>query len=284
MELTPVRSPNLIACLILSFNKPEISRRCILSCLPHFNPENIFLIHNGSIEKHRKVLEKEFSEIQHLILDNNLGYSGGTQFGIEQIFKVQNYSLCFFITNDCELLNFPIHIFEEFNNKQNLFSGGILLRRDLEIECTFGAVNLYRGRLRHLKQLTDLGPQEQLYIPGHFFLISKATWNCLSGLNTKLHTYWEDVELSLQCHRKGIPLGYFPELQVKHAGGKTTRGNPFYSLYLYQRNRKKVSWLYTPSHLCFSFYFGYDFIRLLCKQILSRKFENLKYFWKILVD
>jgi GT2 family glycosyltransferase len=276
------RVSNSIACVVLSYNKPEITKRCLASCLNFFAEASIFLIHNGTLQKHESSLRHEFTNINHLKIPQNLGYSGGAQFGIQSIFVEHNFQMCFFITNDCELLSFP-----QLNPEtmaMTFFAGGCLLRKDLAVECTFGAVNLANGRLRHLKILQETIRPEEKYIPGHFFLIARETWFKLGGFDTTLHTYWEDVDLSLRAIAQQISLTHLPDLRVQHSGGKTTRGNPFYSLFLFQRNRKRITKRHTDNQFLFLIYFYFDLLKLVLKHLRRKQIENLKLFWKILCD
>lgn len=281
-QTSSFRVPNSIACVVLSYNKPEITKRCLLSCLQLFKPESLFLIHNGSIPKHELALRNEFPNIHHHSLKQNVGYAGGAQSGIQSVFLNHGFQQCFFITNDCELLQFPSL---ELNSIPLLmFAGGCLLRKDQSLECTFGAVHLTHGRLRHLKNEQSLAPHERKYIPGHFFLISRNAWLQLGGFDTNLHTYWEDVDLSLRATANQIPLLHFADLRVQHAGGKTTRGNPFYSLFLFQRNRQRVVTRHSHQQFLFSMYFYFDLLRLFLKHLKQNKTENIRVFWRILSD
>lgn len=284
MKPSHVRTSNSVACLILSFNKPEITRRCVTSCLNFFNETDIFLIHNGSLPIHQNQLRADFPQINHLIIPQNKGYSGGTQFGLDSVFLEQLYPWVFFITNDCELLSFPSDDHAIFSGSPSVFAGGRLLRRDGLLECTYGAVNLKKGQLRHLKTSNTLVPHEELYLPGHFFLMSMPTWKTLQTYDTHLHTYWEDVDLSLRATRSGIKLAIVHELTARHAGGKTTRGDSYYSLYLYQRNRLRVTMRYTSSKTWFRIRFFMDLTKLFWRHLKNRKWEHVRYVLDILRD
>ncbi len=284
METSPVRASNSISCLILSFNKPEITRRCVVSCLKFFPESDIYLIHNGSLPQHQQQLHRDFPNIHHLSMAANQGYSGGVQFGLNWTLKERQYSFVFLVTNDCELEQFPPTDATLFQGQQPVFSGGQLLRRDGLLECKFGAVNLRSGRLRHLKNSPALSKNEEHYIPGHFFLMSQSAWNILQKYETSLHTYWEDVEISLRAKRLGLNLTLCDELIVRHAGGKTTRGDSYYSLFLYQRNRKRITLRYSSSKLPFRIIFFRDLSRLFFKYLWLRQWTQIQYIFQILKD
>jgi GT2 family glycosyltransferase len=86
--------------VILSFNKPNLTLKCLeaLSPLAKKRNEPIFLVHNGS---HQDIITKfqgNFPEIYHLILPENKGFSGGANFGLKTAFKT--HSWLFFHTNE----------------------------------------------------------------------------------------------------------------------------------------------------------------------------------------
>jgi GT2 family glycosyltransferase len=58
-------------------------------------------------------------------------------------------------------------------------------------------------------------------------------------MDTTFHTYWEDVDFSMRAHRNDISIFRNPEAELLHGIGKTCHKKPYYSLFLYQRNRLK---------------------------------------------
>lgn len=222
--------------VILSFNHPEITSRAVRSALMHFSAADILLVHNGSLKKHYELLQKDFSSIQHLIIEENKGYSGGANAGLRQAFKTHDWVL--FLTNDCEIVSRP--------QKPNGVLSVPLIRykRSGQVDSVGGVLNLRQGRLRHFKAVEDwqnLKSYERLYVPGSAFLLHKNLFEQTSGFDESLHTFWEDVDWSLRMQEKGVSFSFDPHFVIDHAGGKTTRKDPYYTNFLFKRNRKKVS-------------------------------------------
>jgi GT2 family glycosyltransferase len=104
-----------------------------------------------------------------------------------------------------------------------------------------GVINWDDYSLNHIQ---DLSLTEKLkpgleYAPGTAFYIHKKTLEKIGKMDTAFHTYWEDVDFSMRAHRDGIPIFRNPEAKLLHGIGKTCHKKPFYSLFLYQRNRLK---------------------------------------------
>ena len=240
---------------ILSFNHPELTAATVNSVLSKgFPSAKIYLVHNGSEIKHQNSLVSQFSKIRHIFLKENKGYSGGANAALSEVFKTEERLL--FLTNDTEVLQlnpvFPDHL--------DLFSVSILKRNSNYLDSIIGSVNLKTGQLTHIKseaELASLPPLLRTYVPGTAFGITKKTYVTIGGFDETLHTYWEDVDLSLRAHAsKGeIRIGFYHAFQVKHKMGKTCHKHRFYTLYLFQRNKKRILKKYGSSRVVFNFYF-----------------------------
>lgn len=222
--------------VILSFNHPEITARTIRSALAFNLPT--YLVHNGSIAKHRERLMQEFSHITHLILDQNKGFSGGANFGLEHVFK--NHDWAVFLTNDTELVELG-----NFGPEPALIAPHIYFRKLNRTDSMGGTFTPYIGKLRHIKNENyKYSFNEKFYVPGTAFVLHREIFFKLKGFDESLHTYWEDVDFSMKVHLSKSLIYYSEKIKVLHRVGKTCHDNPFYTTYLYQRNRKKISWKY----------------------------------------
>src|SRR5690606_2360973 len=74
------------------------------------------------------------------------------------------------------------------------------------------------------------------YIPGTTFLAHQSAFEKVGGFDESLHTYWEDVDLSVRANRAGIHLGVAPQWEFLHKVGKTCHKDPFYTRHLFHRN------------------------------------------------
>lgn len=270
--------------VLLSYNHPHLTAKTLNSVLSlGFPLPQLHLVHNGSLPQHQENLVQQFPKISHLVLPTNKGFSGGANFGLKDVFnKTENI---LFLTNDTEAISLPQH----FPTDLDLFSILILKRNTDQVDSVMGLVNLKTGRLSHAKLLSEVPNSLSLrsYIPGTAFGITKKAFEKLSGFDESLHTYWEDVELSLRAHTLNLHLGCVFDFKIKHKIGKTCHKDRFYTLYLYQRNRKRILKRYGTDAFKIRFYcnYAYDMLKI-AKHILSgpHKKTNLSLWWNAIYD
>ena len=264
--------------VILSFNHPDITTRCVQSVLNIFSSSQVVLVHNGSISKNVDSLRKQFSEITHLVLPENRHFSGGANRGLSYLFKQFSFEYCLFLTNDTQLVDFNFG--PQFSNLKGVFAPLILKRKTQMIDSIGGKVNLSTMRLAHLKNTDEFDQlkttkREFFYVPGTAFLIDRTSFAQLGGYIESLQTYWEDVELSLRAKSVGVGLGILPSIKVQHSIGKTCHKLSEYTIYLFHRNKIIVSKAYLPYSISIVFYAIYQMLRLGIKLIIGKRWKDL---------
>ncbi len=230
------------AVCILSFNHPEITARCVKSCLRFYPVEKVYLIHNGSKPEFVQSLKATFPGVQHFAIEQNRGYSGGANFALDKVF--QNHDWCFFITNDCELVRTG-----QFPAQPGLIAPHIHFRKFGRTDSIGGQFFANKAHLRHIKTTEEFQsvPLGQAYIPRTAFLMHKKIFETTLGFDESFHTYWEDVDLSLRAQELGLTVSFNRDFELVHSVGKTCNKDPFYTSYLFHRNRarlcrKRVTW------------------------------------------
>ncbi len=234
---------------ILSYNHPEITSKCLKSVLSLLSTKSIYLIHNGSDEKNIQFLQNEFATINHLIMEKNKGYSGGVNYIFENCFK--EFDRIVFLTNDIELVNFPKNLPRE----KGLYAPLVFFRKIEKIDSLGGFFEPSKLKLTHVKDLYSFEhffkerrffKQTKIpYVPGTAFVIDKEIYLDIGKMDESLHTYWEDVDFSARAYLRGHKIGVIKDLQVLHRVGKTCHQKPFYTTYLFQRNKRIISLRYT---------------------------------------
>ncbi len=268
--------------VILSYNHPELTAQTIGSVLNlGFPAQHVVLVHNGSEQKHSQVLNEKFKDIKHIFLEANQGFTGGANFGLSEAFKTCDKAL--FLTNDTEALALPT----QFPNAYDLFSVLISKRNSAHVDSVIGEVNLRTGTLTHIRNVNDLinSRHHKTYVPGSAFGITKTAFETLGGFDETFHTYWEDVDLSLRAHEKNMHIGHHLEFHVKHKIGKTCHKHRFYTLYLFQRNKKRFLARYSKSYFTFRLYYYAGMCRLAWRILKQpQKKTNFNFWWKALCD
>ena len=131
-------SPTTIALIVLSYNHPEITAKALRSSLLFFHSQSILVVHNGSLPKNYQQIQNEFPFLQHLILEDNRGYSGGANAGIQWMIEKTSFAWFFFLTNDCEIISFDI---KTENLKPCLLAPLIFFRSGKKVDSYGGSIH-----------------------------------------------------------------------------------------------------------------------------------------------
>lgn len=234
----------MLTLVILSYNHPVITARCVSSVLKFVPVENIVLLHNGSEAKHVQDLKIQFPQITHWELEKNRGYSGGVNEAFRRGFEISKW--VFLLTNDTELIGWDLDISAL---QEGLYSPKVWLRKLGRIDYCGGIFDSRRATIQHLREpkaVTELSWGQFLYVPGTAFLLAREVYKKIGGMDESLHTYWEDVDYGARATKQNIFMGFLPNLQLIHQGRKTTGKNPLYTGFLFRRNRILVSWRHCP--------------------------------------
>ena len=145
-----------------------------------------------------------------------------------------------------------------------------------------------RGHLHHCKTEADfLSGPGFAFIPGTAFLVHREVFQETGGLDEALVIYWDDVDWSMRVQAKGYPLRLDLQWQVRHHVGKTCHGKSLYSLYYFQRNRRRISRRYCKNGLetlVFEVLFSIDLIRLFVKLVRRARWRDLGYLHRIWLE
>jgi GT2 family glycosyltransferase len=277
--------------VILSFNHPELTTRTLESVQQVSPSRPVLLVHNGSesrfVTKHREA----WPGIEHLILEKNRGYTGGVNAGLKKAFEKADWVLL--LTNDCRLIDINLPGPEE---EPALKAPQIFARKLDRIDSYGGAFSPVTGKLSHLKSPQDLSQLQNSvdrrtlpYVPGTAFWIHREVFESIGGFDERLGTYWEDVDFSVRAWQRGFALQVDLQTKIIHGIGKTCHKDPYYTTFLYQRNRRLISKKYarehqltTPLHIRLHGQLAWDYSRLLTRSLRRRDWQRLSLLWKSL--
>ena len=222
--------------MVLSFNHPDLTARTVNSALKLH--ENVYLVHNGSEKRLSESLKNQFKNVTHLTLEKNRGYSGGVNFGLTQALQKSDWVIL--LTNDCTIQNLP-----EIPDAPAFVAPHILIKKTSRTDSLGGTFTPHLGQILHCKTLSDFLKAKNKYIPGSAFLIHGKVFDQTGPFDEALGTYWEDVDFSQRALLQKQRLAVDTKWLVEHGRGKTCHKDRHYTLYLFQRNRKRVSNKYT---------------------------------------
>ncbi|HPO49931.1 MAG TPA: glycosyltransferase family 2 protein [Spirochaetota bacterium] len=230
------------ALLILYYDKENLTTRCLNSAIKNgYASEEIFTFDNGSKIEVYNSIKSRFPQICHLRSENNFGYSGGFNRGVEAVFK-KGFEGILFLTNDTIVYEDSLGACLDASLKYDaqLVAPCVRYLNDNEtIDSIGGYFDLETLSLKHYYQI-GLYPyldKENDYIPGTAFYLKKEVFEKTGGMNEKYHTYWEDADFSYRARKLGFKSVRTYEAKIDHAVGKTCHKKSLYTTFYYQRNR-----------------------------------------------
>ena len=154
------------------------------------------------------------------------------------------------------------------------------------VDSVLGTVNTRTGALNHLKTLHQPNKKSEVsYAPGTAFGVTRECFQQLGGFDETFHTYWEDVDLGYRAQLQKIEIRHCDEIKLRHKIGKTCHKDRFYTLYLFQRNRKRFMKKHRLINLLFLLAFSKSMLRLLIRICLGpHPTTPLKLWWRALRD
>jgi GT2 family glycosyltransferase len=237
--------PNVVA-IVLTWNDTAMSARCIQSLIDTRYPGlEIVLVDNGSTPPCAAPLKEQFPEIHTMALDQNYGFTGGCnaglQYGLDRgaryLFLLNNDTIVGpdAITELVKAMNAheeagaasPLLLFPGEDRRVQFFQG--FFNRDLARHwATEDGEPWQPGYARTIE--TD-------FIPACAPIYRAEALRQVGLFDESLFTNWEDYDLHVRLHDAGWKLLTVGTAEVVHAHGQTTgRISPFIT-YLFTRNR-----------------------------------------------
>jgi GT2 family glycosyltransferase len=227
---------------LLHYNKIRLTKTCLDSLLAAgVDSGRIVCLDNGSDASVVPELQKHYSGVTHHRLEENRGFSGGFNAALKQVFA-RGYLSCLFLTNDTVYHVGADQILADALEKNSAGMAAPCIRYAKKPEhidsfgAFFNAENASLGHYHEIQLPLVLDPMKD-YIPGTALAMTAQAFDALEGADESFHTYWEDVDMCFRAHHAGIPLIRCSDARIDHGVGKTCHKKPFYTTWLFQRNR-----------------------------------------------
>ena len=205
----------------------------------------IIIVDNGSKDGSIEKLEKlKIDNIKIYKLQNNLGFTAGSNFGVEK--SSGKYFLI--LNNDAYLdkidfIQKSVNILEKSNfNIIGIFPKVIFNWEQSIINTTF--VKWHYRQLWYDDQngkfdFNDEKTNKEVF--GAMFvapIFKKELWLKIGGFDNSFFTYGEDFDVSYRANVLGYKFLYCPNIKVKHDFRSSSRedSNPLWSYFYFQRN------------------------------------------------
>lgn len=227
---------------VLHYNKVNLTVQCVDSVLNAGMPDDrVFCLDNGSDPAVYQKLTDRYPQIRHHHLETNRGFSGGFNAALTCIFEA-GFEIAVFLTNDT-----IFHPGADAALADALGSTGAGMAAPCiryvsnpdRIDSLGAFFDPVSASLQHYHEidLPELLKPGKDYIPGTALAITRTAFETLRGADESFHTYWEDVDFCFRAHEAGIRLARCPDARIDHGVGRTCHKKPFYTTFLFQRNR-----------------------------------------------
>jgi GT2 family glycosyltransferase len=234
----------LVSVIALNYNRTVTTRDLLISLRKiTYNPIEIIIVDNASMDKSYLQLKDEFPEITLISSPKNLGFAGGNNLGI----KAAKGEYILLINNDAEVtprfLEPLVSVFQK-NPKAGMASPKIVyFQRGSHVQYAGSpGINPWTGRGRkhgHLK--TDNGQfdyvQKTELVHGACMMIPRKVIDVVGMLDESYFIYYEEHDWAMRAKSKGYKMFYVGTSTIYHKESITMgKDSPFKTYYM-TRNR-----------------------------------------------
>jgi len=284
---TPVaNSMKQVAVIIINFNSSAYTVDCINSIIKETAPGlsyEIIVVDNNSAATDYETLLQQTEGYPNLSIHRsivNLGFSGGNMFGLQ----FANAAYCFFLNNDCVLLNDNLSILYTFM-QEHPDAGlccGQMYNSDMSFHHSFGyfpaislkllgssAARLFSAGAYPKRKVKYSEPVQVPLVTGAAMFVDFRKLAEIGGFDTNYFLYCEEEDVAKRLQQKGYTCYMQPEAKFIHHMGKSTSRN-----YAILRENYISLLYYHRKHHTYLAYTLFKFIYF---------FKNIKRFYKGLI-
>ena len=236
-----------LSVVILNYNGKGYLQKFLPSVIQYSDGHEVVVIDNASTDGSIPYLKSHFPEVRLILLDQNLGYSGGYNEGLKQI----ESTYCVLLNSDVAVTPQwvgPVLRLMEKNkniaacqpkvkdfNKKDYFeyagaSGGQL---DI-LGYPFCRGRLFQTLEKDEGQYND--HQHVFWASGSCLFVRKASFFEVGGLDTDFFAHMEEIDLCWRFWNHGMEVAVCPESTIYHVGGGTLEKASPHKTYLNFRN------------------------------------------------
>ncbi|MCK4644221.1 glycosyltransferase family 2 protein [bacterium] len=247
---------DMLSFLIVTYNSISTIDRCISSIYDHLGHLSleVIVVDNGSSDGTAEYVKEHFPKV--IIPDNteNTGFARG----VNKAFRNSGGEILIILNPDTYLNDPSIENAVSYlvNNPDVGVLGPKISdnKGDFQYSCRRGKADpimvLWKdlglerilGRGFDEYKLHRISPDQILEVEsvsGSCMILKSSLFRSLNGLDTRYFMYSEDIDLCLKVQKMGKKVMYFPETNVLHLGGVSSRQTPLRSL-LYMHFSKLI--------------------------------------------
>jgi GT2 family glycosyltransferase len=214
-----------IAVVIPNFNGKELLGACLESLLVQSLTPHIIVVDNGSTDGSASFIQQQYSKLELIQLNSNLGFAGGVNAGIKSAIK-NGFEFVALFNNDAVAdSNWLKFLVEKINQdpKVGIVASKILASDQKTIDSTGEEYSTWgtpfpRGRGEVDKNQYDSTSKQTIFAASGGASIYRVAMLQKIGLFDELFfAYYEDVDISFRARLNGWQVQYASKAVVYHA-------------------------------------------------------------------
>ncbi|WP_200974991.1 glycosyltransferase family 2 protein [Echinicola sp. 20G] len=218
----------LVAIIILNWNGYSYTRNCLHSLKRATSKDfKIILVDNASSDGSLNQLKEEFEEVIYLQNEENLGFTGGNNVGIQYALD-RGFEYIMLLNNDTEVKeDFMEPLTNALNTNDSLGAVQPLMYYLHDKTTVWNAGGKYcswTGGSKSIKQFKNVSvPYATDWITGCCVLVRTSVVRQVGPLNQHYFAYFEDVDWSLRIQKAGFDLAVIPHSIIYHEAGASLK-------------------------------------------------------------
>jgi len=211
-----------VGAVVLHFNHVKLTEMCCRALLQQTRQvDQILVVDNGSQEPLGRALINLGPRIRVIHLNENLGFAGGVNAGVDVLFREYHVEYIWLINNDVECDNDVLAgMLDQLLVMQTMAAIGCSL---IEKSDNGGESTVIGGRFPYpilVPEVSTLGDPVD-YLCGACLLLRSQAWREVGGMDTGYFFFFEDADWSMRAKQRGWTLGVCEEVKARHIRSAT---------------------------------------------------------------
>jgi GT2 family glycosyltransferase len=258
-----------LSIIIVNYNTKELTLECLRSILDKKWKVsfNVWLVDNGSTDNSFNEVKEKFPQVKLIKSRTNLGFAGGNNLGLKEVYKDCLYSLL--LNSDTRVHEGSLDSLVSFAKEKDFSIASCkLLAEDGSLQPNTGSLptplpllvwltgidDLLRGWL-HIPSYQEMNKKNYTkpfttgWVSGTAMLIKSSLIDKIGLLDDKLFMYAEDVDYCWRAGKAGEKVGWTDRAVITHLGGGSQKEVKYSQwlgefkglLYLYNKYYGKIA-------------------------------------------
>lgn len=244
----------IISIVIVNYNVAYFLEQClnaVFKALENVNGE-VFVVDNDSIDGSLEIVRKKFPEVHLIANKENVGFSKANNQAMriskgkyvlllnpDTVVEEDTFTKCLsFMESHPEAGGLGVRMIDGKGNFLPESKRG-LPTPEVAFYKVFGISRLFPNTKRfgryHLGYLNEFETNEIEVLSGAFMLMRKEALDKVGLLDEAFFMYGEDIDLSYRITQGGYKNYYFPETQIIHYKGESTKKSSINYVFVFYR-------------------------------------------------